>query len=142
MCLWILKQLFSWRFHFKINEKKKIISQNSQENPCGEVSVYKKVIDRSLSSEVVARMCSVKICSKFTGEHPCLSVMSIKLLCRFIEITLCHGCSPVNLLQQRCFLRTFGRYLRHRFYRTPPGNYFCSTGKYFTNKIVKNPQKK
>ena len=26
------------------------------------------------------------------------SVVSIKLLCNFIEITLQHGCSPVNLL--------------------------------------------
>ena len=31
----------------------------------------------------------LKIYSKFTGEHPCQSVISIKLLCR---------CSPVNLL--------------------------------------------
>ena len=29
-----------------------------------------------------------QICSKFTGEHPCRSVISIKLLCNFIEITL------------------------------------------------------
>ena len=40
----------------------------------------------------------LKICSKFTGEHPCRSVISIKLLCNFIEITLRHGCSPVKLL--------------------------------------------
>ena len=47
----------------------------------------------------------LKICSKFTGEHLCQSVISIKLLCfavalpcNFIEITLRHGCSPVNLL--------------------------------------------
>ena len=41
----------------------------------------------------------LKIYSKFTGEHPCQSVISIKLqLCNFIEITLRHGCSPVNLL--------------------------------------------
>ena len=40
----------------------------------------------------------LKICSKFTGEHPCRSVISVKLLCNFIEITLQHGCSPVNLL--------------------------------------------
>ena len=33
-----------------------------------------------------------KICSKFTGEHPCWSVISI------IEIALQHGCCPVNLL--------------------------------------------
>ena len=32
----------------------------------------------------------LKICSKFTGGHPCQSVISIKLLR--------HGCSPVNLL--------------------------------------------
>ena len=36
--------------------------------------------------------------TKFTGEHPCRSVISIKLLCSFIEIALRHGCSPVNLL--------------------------------------------
>ena len=40
----------------------------------------------------------LKICSKFTGGHPCRSVISIKLLGNFIEITLCHGSSPVNLL--------------------------------------------
>ena len=40
----------------------------------------------------------MKICSKFTGENPCQSVISIKILCNFIEITLRHGCSPVNLL--------------------------------------------
>ena len=38
------------------------------------------------------------MCSKFTGEHPCRSVISIKLQSNFIEITLRHGCSPVNLL--------------------------------------------
>ena len=41
----------------------------------------------------------LKICSKFTGEHPCRSVISIKLLYNFIEITLRHGCSLVNLLR-------------------------------------------
>ena len=33
-----------------------------------------------------------------TGELPCRSAISIKLLCNFIEITLRHGCSTVNLL--------------------------------------------
>ena len=37
--------------------------------------------------------------SKFTGEHPRGSVISIKLLCNFIEIALRHGCSPANLLR-------------------------------------------
>ena len=40
----------------------------------------------------------LRICSKFTGEHPCRSVISIKLQINFVEITLRHGCSPVNLL--------------------------------------------
>ena len=35
----------------------------------------------------------LKICSKFTGKHPCRSVISIKL-----QISLRHECSPVNLL--------------------------------------------
>ena len=39
----------------------------------------------------------LKICSKFTGEHPCQSVISIKLQSNFIEIALRHGCSLVNL---------------------------------------------
>ena len=39
----------------------------------------------------------LEICSKFTGEHPCQSVISIKLLCK-TEVTLRHGCSPVCLL--------------------------------------------
>ena len=40
----------------------------------------------------------LKICSKFTGKHPWRSVISIKLYCKFIEIALRHGCSPVNLM--------------------------------------------
>ena len=40
----------------------------------------------------------LKIGSKFTGEHPCRSAISINLQSNFIEITLRHRCSPVNLL--------------------------------------------
>ena len=40
----------------------------------------------------------LKICSKFTGKHPCQSAVSIKLQRNFIEITFRHWCSPVNLL--------------------------------------------
>ena len=43
--------------------------------------------------------------SKFTWEHTCRSVVSIKLLCNFVEITLRHGCFPVNL--QRIFRTPF-----------------------------------
>ena len=41
---------------------------------------------------------ALKICSKFTGQHPCRNTISIKLLCNFIEVTLRSGYSPVNLL--------------------------------------------
>ena len=55
-------------------------------------------INRSSHPEVFLGKGALKICSKFTGEHPCRSAISIKLLCNFIEIALRHGCSPINLL--------------------------------------------
>ena len=58
------------------------------------VGLYKK---RS-HLEVCLEKSVLKICSKFTGEHPCRSVMLIKLLCNFVGITLRHWCSPVKLL--------------------------------------------
>ena len=42
----------------------------------------------------------LKICSKFTGQHPwqsAISAISIKLQSNFYEILFRHGCSPVNL---------------------------------------------
>ena len=54
---------------------------------------------RSSHPDVFLRKGVLKICSKVTGEHPCRSVISIKLLCNFIEIALRHRCSPVNLLR-------------------------------------------
>ena len=53
---------------------------------------------RSSHSWVFLTKLVLKICSKFTGEHPCRSVISIKLQSNFIEIILRHRCSPVNLL--------------------------------------------
>ena len=53
---------------------------------------------RSSSLEVFLGKGVLKICSKFTGEHPCRSAISKKLQSNFIEITLRHGCSPKNLL--------------------------------------------
>ena len=46
----------------------------------------------------VLKKCVLQICSKYTGKHPCRSVTSVTLQTNFIEITLLHGCSPVNLL--------------------------------------------
>ena len=41
------------------------------------------VNDRSYRPEVFFRKGVPKICSNFTGEHPCPSVILIKLLCNF-----------------------------------------------------------
>ena len=40
-----------------------------------------------------------KICSKFTGEHPCRSAISVKLLCNFIE----HLRTPIAAYFQNTF---------------------------------------
>ena len=45
-------------------------------------------------------------------------------------------------LRYICFLINFERYLKAPFYRTLPGDCFCSTEKHFTNKIGKSPLKK
>ena len=64
---------------------------------CNLSSVNLKLLIRSSHQEVFLEKGVLKICCKFTGEHPCRSVISIKLFCSFIEITLRYGCS-VNLL--------------------------------------------
>ena len=55
-------------------------------------------IFRSSHPEVLLGKDVLKICSKFIGEHPCQSAISIILRSTFIEIALRLGCSPVNLL--------------------------------------------
>ena len=40
---------------------------------------------RSSLPEVLLRKGALKICRKFTGEHPCRSVTSIKLLCNLLK---------------------------------------------------------
>ena len=40
-----------------------------------------------------------EICSKFTGEHPGRSVISVNLLCNFIEISLWYGCFSVTFIR-------------------------------------------
>ena len=53
---------------------------------------------RSSRPEMFLRKNVLKICSRFTGERPCRSVISIKLLCNFIEIVLRYGCFPAHFL--------------------------------------------
>ena len=49
----------------------------------------------------------LKICNKFTGKHLYRSLISITLQSIFIDITLPHRCSPVNLLH--IFRTTFSK---------------------------------
>ena len=73
---------------------------------------------RSSHPKVFLEKCVLKICNKFTVQNPCQSVISIKLLCNFIEITFRHWFSPVN--SQHIFKTPFtkntpGRLLRNCF---------------------------
>ena len=54
--------------------------------------------DCNTPAEVFLGKGLLKICSKFTGDHPHRSVISMKLQSKFLEIKLRHGCSPVNVL--------------------------------------------
>ena len=65
-------------------------------------------IIRSSHPEMFLAKKVLKICGKLTGKHSRRSAISInllcKLLCKFIEITLRRGCSPLSLLD---IFRTF-----------------------------------
>ena len=65
-----------------------------------------------------------KTCCKFTREHPCRNAISTKLISNFIETSLQHGCSSVNLLYlfRRPFLKnTSGWMLKYSFVRNCMG---------------------
>ena len=95
---------FFWTVFSHIRTRKKQFSDTfhavSSLMICMEEIVLKRKKNKyffSQSMGVLTKRCSEN-CSKFTGEHPGQSVISIKLQSKFIEITLWHGCSPVNLL--------------------------------------------
>ena len=81
---------------------------------CSKVYFFLKQPSRG----VPRKRCSEN-CSKFTGEHPSWSVISIKLQSNFIEITLRHGCSLLNLLHifRIPFLKNTSGWLLLFFYR-------------------------
>ena len=60
--------------------------------------MFPTILFRSSPPEVFLGKDVLKICSKFTGKHPCQIVVSVKSLYKFIEIILRHGWSPLNLL--------------------------------------------
>ena len=74
-----------------------LAAQHRQEDDDSETKAL-RISFRSSHSEVFLGKGVLKICNKFTGEHPCRSVISIKMQSNFIEITFRYRCSPVNLL--------------------------------------------
>ena len=95
---------------------------------------------RSSPPEVFLQKAVLKICKKFTGEHPLRSVISIKLQSNFIEIALRHGLSPVNLhhifrapfyknIYAELLLRYYGKY--RSAFRTQPNIYHCTKSEVF-----------
>ena len=84
------------RFSFLLEEKYPTIMRKKA---CSDwVEYWHFETYRSSPPDVVLGKGVLKICIKFTGEHSCRSVISIKLRSSFIEIILRHRCSPVNLL--------------------------------------------
>ena len=59
--------------------------------------IYQSCIQKQPSRGVLTKGLLLKICSRFTGEHPRRSVISILLQSKAIEITLWHGYSSVNI---------------------------------------------
>ena len=62
------------------------------------VRCFKFSSSGSSPSELFLGKAVLKIIIKLTEEHPCRSVISIKFASNVTEITLWHGCSPVNML--------------------------------------------
>ena len=86
--------LFSILWHKRSTSCEINFQNNKYHNHCTEFNTY----FRSIYPELLLGKGVLKICSKYTGEHLCRSVISIKLQSNFIAITLRHGCSPINLL--------------------------------------------
>ena len=117
--------IYSLPTHKKSNQKENHAYLNLLYSICHREDIYRLVkllTSRSSHPEVFIVKGILRISSKFTGEHPCWSVISITLLCNFIEITLRHECSPANLLQifrTPFHKNTSGGLLLHRIISLP-----------------------
>ena len=103
-----IKYTYICRYAFKY------LSGNISFHNLGSKKPNTTVFVQEQPSRGVLRKGVLKIFSKFTGEHPCQSVISIKLQSNFIEIALLHGCSPVNLqhfFRAPFYKNTYGRLL-------------------------------
>ena len=83
---------------YPLGHQNKLSQDLSKRRSVTTLQRFSIIIFRSSHPEVFLGKSVLKICSKFTGEHPYRSAISIKLQSNFIEIALWHGCSSVNLL--------------------------------------------
>ena len=81
----------------ELQQKSNLNKINNKWNGC-KSSENEWWYSRSSRPEVLLGKGALKICSKFTEEHPCRSAISIRLQSNFSKITFRHGCSPVYLL--------------------------------------------
>ena len=76
-------------FAFSVQEIMRLVWRPSPEmSRCFPRNFLKKILFRRNHPDLLLRKGVLKICSKFTGEHPCRNVISIELQTSFIEITL------------------------------------------------------
>ena len=91
--IWLRKNLSNTKKRQTIFKVQKVRFRNK-----GEFENLRNISFRRSPPKVFLGKGFLKICSKFTGEHPCQSVVSIKLICKIIEIALRHGFPAVDLL--------------------------------------------
>ena len=86
---------------------------------------YKKGVLRNFTKFTGKHLWQSLFFNKVADQHPCRSVISINLLCNFIEITLRHGWRSANLLKkrlwQRCFPVYFVKFSRTYFLQNTSG---------------------
>ena len=123
-----ITNFFSWRFQIKVNDFRNLFKTINFSYQY--LSEAKTCLEPSRTS-AMELSCEKIFCAKFTRKHLCRSLFLIKLQVFILQLHWKKG------LPHRCFLMNFAS-----LYRTPPRDCFCSTERYFTNKIEKNPLRK
>ena len=89
----VLQRYFFPRKVFQASQNKHSFASKKTSSSCA-ISVP----SRGSHPEVCLGKVILKTCTKFAEEHPCRSVIAIKLQNNFFEVTLWNRCSPVDLL--------------------------------------------
>ena len=113
---------FSWRFQIKVNEFFKFFSTINFS--CQYLPETKAYLEPSRTFYNGAFSRNIFF-SRIHKKTPVLESNFNKVTGVYPATSLKKG------LQHRCFLVNFARYLTHLFYRTPPGDYVCSTEKIY-----------